>query len=223
MPASAGSEAGSAESAFISEVVHSLSQPLTVLHCTLELALQSDNTVEQLRASIVTALDNAERLRQRLLLVQALNDGEPAGETLEQTELSQILGELHEDMSPLFESVGRRFELHLHCSGLLVRVDRTRLVRALFVFMEYLHRYLPEGGLLSIDVAEGVGAQAEIRILAGSSLPVSAKGNACEAGQACEIQLLWRTLIAVGGEFLLLEEKPGRNVWLARLPLSPYP
>jgi hypothetical protein len=41
------------------EVFHSLSQPLTALHCSLELSLQRDQTVEELRAGIQTALENA--------------------------------------------------------------------------------------------------------------------------------------------------------------------
>src|SRR5580658_4323384 len=98
----------SSEAAFLSEVFHSLSQPLTALHCTLDLAMQHDRTTEQLRASVQSALDNAERLRRRLLLIRALQDAENPGDTSELVDVNALLRELCDDMSPLFESTGRK-------------------------------------------------------------------------------------------------------------------
>lgn len=220
MAASGGSDAKADEAAFISEVFHSLSQPLTALHCTLDLALQCDQTVGQLRASVQTALDNAERLRQRLLLVRALNDvGNPGGET-ETIDLGALLRELHEDMSPLFKSEERRFELDLRDSPVMVRADRVRLTQALFVFVEYLFRYLPQGGLLSIGVEKPHRGQAKIYIVSPSSLPVSPVEAGSGENRSCEVELLRRTVLARGGDFILRDHTPGRSVWLARLPLA---
>ncbi len=88
--------------ALISEVFHNLSQPLTALHCELELALRRDQTVEELRGSVQAALEDAERLRQRLLLVRALNDASNPGDLSQPTELCELFRQLHEDMLPLF-------------------------------------------------------------------------------------------------------------------------
>jgi len=220
MAASGGSDAKAFEAAFISEVFHSLSQPLTALHCTLDLALQRDQTLEQLRASVQTALDSAERLRQRLLLVRALNDAAMPSAALEPTDLGQVLRELHEDMSPLFEAGGRRFELDLRCSHLLtVRADKLRLTRALFVFVEYLFRYLPQDAQLSIGLDKSDSGQAEIRVASASSLPVSPAEAGSGENRSCELELLRRTVVASGGDFVLLEHTSARSVWLAGLPL----
>ncbi len=74
----------------VSEVFHNLSQPLTALHCELELALRRDRTVEELRSSIQAALEDAARLRQRLLLVRALSDAADPGDLSQPTELCEL-------------------------------------------------------------------------------------------------------------------------------------
>jgi len=208
-----------AQEIFISEVFHNLSQPLTALHCTLDLALQRDRTLKQLRASVQSALDNAERLRQRLLLVRALNDAAAPGDPSETTDLSALLGELREDMSLLFESAGRQLVMHLPRVPLQARADRTRLTRALFVFVEYLFRYLPQGELLSLALHEGKEGQAEIQVEAAGCLPVGPTDGDQRAPYSCEIELVRRTFVAAGGKFGFMRCDGQRSFWRATLPL----
>ncbi|HZP24308.1 MAG TPA: hypothetical protein VFB04_12720 [Terriglobales bacterium] len=206
-----------AESAFISEVFHSLSQPLTALHCGLDLALQCDRTFEELRASIQTALDNTERLRQRLLLIRALNDLVDSDAAADVIDLSALLRELYEDLLPLFEAAGRRLEVGATSGPLLVRADKIRLARALFVFVEYLYRYLPEGGLVGMHLDCDQG-RAALGIKAQSCLPVGPERDS--AAPACELELLRRTLVAAGGEFGPISNTPDCREWLATLPAA---
>ena len=77
--------------AFLSEVFHELSQPLTSLHCGLELSLRRDQSVEELRASIQSALENTARLRQRLVFMRGLNDTFDPGDITQTTDLSGIV------------------------------------------------------------------------------------------------------------------------------------
>ena len=210
----------SPESTLISEVFHSLSQPLTALHCSLDLALRRDRTLQQLRASVQTALDNAERLRQRLLLIRALNDAADPGDVSQAIDLSALLRELGEDMLPLFESAERTLELQIDCGPLLVRADKAKLAQALFCFLEYLFRYLPERGRLAICLDRCGGEQAEIKIDTASCLPVAPGEEAAASPYSCEIELVRRTLVAAGGEFGLLSCTEGRSVWRAALPLA---
>jgi len=208
------------EAAFISEVFHSLSQPLTALHCTLDLALQRDRTLKQLRASVQGALESAERLRQRLLLVRALNDAAAPDGHVRINDLGTLVRELCEDMSPLFESAGRVLEVDLPCHPLPVHVDHARLMRALVAFVDYLLRYLPQGERLSIRLDRAGDQKAEMRIAAASSLPVSPGNEFPSAAYACEIELARRTFTAAGGEFELTTSDPGLSVWRATLPLA---
>jgi hypothetical protein len=53
-------------------IFHLLSQPLTALHCSLELALITGGDLHDYRRSIESALENADRLRSRLLLAREM-------------------------------------------------------------------------------------------------------------------------------------------------------
>ncbi|MFZ0312623.1 MAG: hypothetical protein WAL85_07955 [Candidatus Korobacteraceae bacterium] len=207
--------------ALISEVFHSLSQPLTALHCELELALRRDQTVEEWRGSVQAALEDAERLRQRLLLVRALNDASNPGDLSHPTELCELFRQLHEDMLPLFASAGQKFELELECGAVRVRANQARLTRALFAFLEYLFRHSAEGSVLAIRVHIIAGQQAEIRITAATCLPVAPSlDESLSIPYSCEIEMARRSFHAVGGEFALLSAGADQSQWRARLPLA---
>ncbi|MGA7459207.1 MAG: hypothetical protein WBW69_03235 [Candidatus Korobacteraceae bacterium] len=207
----------------VSEVFHNLSQPLTALHCSLELSLQRDQTVEELRSGIQTALENAERLRQRLLLVRALAAAFDAGDLVQPTDLAELFRDLHRDMLPLFAASGVGLELDIDRYPILVRGNKDRLLQALFCFLEYLLRYARTGNTIAIRVAAS-GKQAEVVIHADSSLPI---GNSAESPAgidptpySCEIEMARRSFRAPGGEFALTSYRPDATVWRATLPCS---
>lgn len=203
---------------FLSEIFHSLSQPLTALHCSLDLALRRDRTLEELRASVQSALEDAERLRQRLLLLRALNDAGDPGDLSQPVELTEMLRELQEEMLPLFVSAGKRLELEAEAGPMMVRGNRVRLMRALFYFLEYLFRYAPEGAGFSIRAGRGQGRHARIHIAAASWLPLAPAGKG--AAYSCEMEMARRSFRAAGGEFALRSAAAGSSVWEARLPLA---
>lgn len=206
--------------ALVSEVFHNLSQPLTALHCSLELALRRDRTVEELRGSVQAALEDAERLRQRLLLVRALNDASDPGDLSQPTEMSGLFRQLHEDMLPLFASDGQKFELELECGVVRVRANQARLMRALFAFLEYLFSHSAEGAVLTIQVRVLAG-QADIRIRAATCLPVAPSADGRVATPySCEIEMARRSFRAVDGEFALVSSGDDESVWRATLPLA---
>ncbi len=200
---------------FLSEIFHSLSQPLTALHCSLDLALRRDHTLDELRASVQSALEDAERLRQRLLLLRALSDASDPGDLSQPVELTEMLRELQEEMLPLFESEGKRLELEADAGPIMVHGNRVRLLRALFYFLEYLFRYLPEGAMLSICGGLGEGRQAKIRIETASCLPLAPSGDG--AAYSCEIEMARRSFRAAGGEFASLSAAAEYSIWEATL------
>ncbi len=93
------------------DIFHTLSQPLTALQCSLELALIRDRTSEEFRASVEAALENAERVRQSFLLLRELNDADDPGDISAPVELRQLLLELAEDFLPVFEFAGGRLDV----------------------------------------------------------------------------------------------------------------
>ncbi len=203
---------------FVSEVFHNLSQPLTALHCWLDLALHRDRTVDDLRESIQTALENAERLRQRLLLVRALSDATDPGDLSQPTELNELFRDLQQDMHPLFESAGKKLDVRIESDPILIRGNYARLTGALFCFLEYVFRYLPEGEALSIRARLCNRKRAEIMIAAAGNLPVAASiDNGPLPPYSCEIEMIRRSFRAAGGDFVLISSATGQNVWRATL------
>ena len=208
--------------AFLSEVFHDLSQPLTALHCALDLALHRDRTSEQLRASIQEALQNASRLRQRLMLLRTLSEASDPGDLSTPADITTLLRELCADMLPLFESAGRRLECEIaEGEPILVRGNKGKLSRALFTLLEYLFLYSPEGAVFCIRLHRNQDGQAEIEIAGTSALPLTPSSNGTEAPTpySCEIEMARRSFRAAGGELLAIPTRPECSQWRATLPL----
>jgi signal transduction histidine kinase len=206
---------------FVAEVFHNLSQPLTALHCSLELALFRDCNLEDLRGSVEAALQSADCLRQRLLLLRDLNDALDPGDLSQPTDLHELLTELHQELLPLFDSAGQQFDLGLECGPRLVRANKNKLMRALFYFLEYLFRYSPPGATLSLQVHCTEDRQAEISVAAASCLPVAPSAeNESVPPCSCEIEIARRTLQSVGGNFVLVTHAPNHTSWKLIVPLA---
>ena len=153
---------------FVSEVFHSLSQPVTALQCSLELSLLRDQTAEQYRASVEAALQNAERLRQRLLQAREMAEACDPGDTSQPVALDSLLNEVCEDLQPLFESAGQR--LAWDCRAVQVHGDRQKLQRGFVYLLEYVQRnpVFDRGVTISTTIAD---SQHSVRVnLAGVSL-----------------------------------------------------
>jgi hypothetical protein len=65
---------------FISEAFHSFHQPLTGLHCGLEIALQKPRTDEEYRGRIADALQNASAILKLNAALRQLVDATDPGE-----------------------------------------------------------------------------------------------------------------------------------------------
>jgi hypothetical protein len=206
------------EAAFIAEIFHSLSQPLTAIHCTLELALDRDKTFEQLRTSVESALESTEGLRQRLLLLRALNDASLPSQTSEAIDLGALISELADEAAPLFEATGRTLRVEVQPVPLHVLADKARLLRGLFVFLEYLLRYIPHCGILSLELY-GKRHAAELRVEATSCLPIAPGSEPSAEPHSCEIELARRTFMAAGGRFTFASGDSARSTWIGELPL----
>ena len=201
---------------FVSEVFHSLSQPLTALHCSLELSLAGDQTVEEFRASVGAAMQNAERLRHRLLLCRELSEADDPGDILLPVPLHRVLQQLREELLPLAESAG--CELELTCAPMQVRGSETRLTRGLFYLLEFLLRIVQENTSLRVRAQQVNDEEVEITIAVGGLQPEALAGE--ELHSHCEIEIAQRTFRAVGGDLAVGIATATPSVWIVRLPLA---
>jgi signal transduction histidine kinase len=205
------------ERSFVSDALHKLSQPLTALHCSLELSLARDRTPKEFRASVEAALKDAERLRQRLLLLRELSDADDPGDTSAPVELKKLLQDLQEDLLPVFESAGGRFDVD--CSPVQVRGNAAKLTRAFFYLLEFLLRSSPQP-TLKVGVRKVNGcAEVRVKVTEASSAAVSSDDlpGAVPSG---EVEIARRTLRAAGGDLTLVESASGQIIWTASLSLA---
>ena len=201
---------------FVSDVLHKLSQPLTALHCSLELSLARDQTSQDFRASVEAALQNAERLRQRLLLLRELSDADDPGDMSAPVALQRLLQELQEDLLPVFESIGGR--LDVDCGPVVVRGNTAKLTRAFFYLMEYLLRSSSQPSL-SVAV-EKVKGCVEVKVTTQASSAAVSSDDLSGAIPSGEVEIARRTLRAAGGDLALVVSATGQSVWTASLPLA---
>jgi signal transduction histidine kinase len=218
MAGSYTTEAAAAEAKTLSEIFHELSQPLTALHCTLELALEQDHAVDEMRASVESALADAERLRRRLLMLRAVKEADSPHQDAEFVDLGAVLRELRDDLAPIFEGARKGLVLDAPESSLLVYASLGRLKQALFTFVEYVFRYLADGAQLRIELNRSPHDLVEIHIESESCLPASLNDGSFGLPHSCEIELVRRTFRSAGGSFELLSFTSDRNIWSATLP-----
>lgn len=202
---------------FASTVFHDLSQPLTALHCSLELALVRDQTAEEFRASIGAALENAERLRQRLLLLRELSDADDPGDTSTPLDLDRLLERLREDMLPPFESAGRSFEMT--CEAVTVPANEAKLTRGFFYLLEFLLRCDSPGSVLCLHGRRiRQRQQMEIRFEGCGPHPDGSSEDCPDPHWGGELEIARRTFRAIGGDLTWKVSEGLPGVWVVQLP-----
>ncbi len=203
---------------FVADVFHKLSQPLTALQCSLELSLVRDQSSEDFRISVEAALQNADRLRQRLLLLRALSEADDPGNTSVPVELQRLLRDLREDFLPVFESAGGRFDVS--CKPVQVRGNAGKLARAFFYLLQCLLRASPHASL-SVRVGQTKRRVLEIRMAFSGMGPAAVSADdSSDPVSAGEVEIVRRTFRAIGGDLTLGNSAAGQCVWIASLPIA---
>jgi hypothetical protein len=123
------------ERKLLANLLHLISQPITALQCSLELALNAEEDRDKCRDWLVAALENSERLRCRLSLAREVAEAADPGE-VQIIELRSLLQEVLCEIAPLGEGTGTMPQLH--CDEIPVVGQRSRLFRAFLYVMQHL-------------------------------------------------------------------------------------
>jgi signal transduction histidine kinase len=147
-----GREPGQDETlCLLAAVAHRLSQPLTALRGTLELARLKAKSVAEYRAAVEKALESADLLAWVLQELRELAEASaPAGEQA-LTDLDQVTGNALEDLRPLAATRGVLIESRLE-KGLQAQTYPEHLYQALLKVVYHAVLRSPEGKTVRMEL-----------------------------------------------------------------------
>src|SRR3974390_1021528 len=168
------SDSWAGENAFVSEVLHDLSQPLTALECGLELSLRQDKTVAEIPNGMDTLLEAAQLLRRRVLELRALQDAADAGNTSAPVAVNVLLENLQDDLSPVTELA--KIGLVVKCRPARAYGNAERLRNGFFHLLEALLRQCPSGGSVTLTGTRSSASLMELTFrISGGIEPIAAR------------------------------------------------
>jgi signal transduction histidine kinase len=144
----------------LGELLHSLSQPLTGLRCSLELSLQLpldrsiEEVTEQQQASVSAALQQTEKVIGMIQLMREYLDAEQTAAQAFSSALAPAMRSVIEELSSIAAVRGVRLRLVGTCMATLP-VPESRLRLALQYLITTLIEAQPVGGKVMLLLGEG--------------------------------------------------------------------
>lgn len=137
----------------VSDLFHQLSQPLTTLCCSLELALLQTLTSDQYGDLVSQALIQTEKASSLATAIRELIEAGEGGEDGETLELRKAVEEAIDDLLPVAESAGIQL---CYRSGPACRIwfDPSRLRQGLFHLLGFVISSGARGAVVEIDLEE---------------------------------------------------------------------
>lgn len=198
---------------FVSDVFHTLSQPLTALHCSLELALRKKGNIEQQRKALQDALDMTKRAIDSTRFVRLLAEAEDPGDVVV-LDLTPVLREVLDEATPVAASQGSVIKSDL-AERTYIEADESRLRQALFLVIDHCLReagsrpLVIDSRISGREIVVTMGPRVADAELAGTSLIDSSERG---------LVLADRIVRAIGGEIAECRSGEGLSVYI-RLPL----
>ena len=209
------------EQSVLGELLHSLSQPLTSLRCSLELSL--DEAAEQQQSAVEVALEQTEKVIGMIQLMREYLDADQPEPENGRVLLERVLRTAVDDMASIADLRGIELQLEGSCSA-TVSVAEPRLRLALQYLISVLIDKTPEHGRILLRLREGSTEStlsAEVRETSQnprSGVPTSQPHTVSiqETLRTARLAIARRTL-EMGGTLLTIAEEnhPG---FLLRIP-----
>jgi hypothetical protein len=204
----------------LGDLLHSLSQPLTTLQCSLELSI--DQVAEQQQNSVASALQQTEKVIGMIQLMREYLDAEQPLRGTEVVALDPALRGLIEELASIAAVRDIKLRLAGKCAATLP-LPEARLRLALQYLITALIEAQPFGGKVMLRLGEGP-AGAVLRA-EGSCCPQSEGGRAANSGQEppalrrVRRQIAVRVLEGAGASLVVANNHRGEPIaFVLRLP-----
>jgi len=198
----------------VSELFHVISQPLTGLHCLLEISLMKKQKAEDYRRDIQKAIEATNRLVESLRQARELAEADDPGE-LRKVDLSATAREVMAEFEPLLEATHVKARLSL-APELTVKAEPEKLRRAIFYVVDNVLHDLPLGSELIVSTELDSTA---IFYIGASAREPSFTFPESEIEEARPVTISRRRIEAIGGRLRRSEAREGRSYWI-ELPLA---
>ena len=199
----------------MTEGMHTLAQPLTVLRATLEIASGNATSVSHYQHAIDTSLAEIERVTQAMGYVQELVRIARDASQASTVNVAAIVELVQEDLQCVFESAGVQLNVHLPMTGPPALISPARLRQCLFHLLQHAVKQCGNGGL--IDVFAGQSGEAIQIVLQTTTSRLSQQR--CDRREGIIPCLaLAETLVKLYGGRLEWQESPFMS-WLT-LPIA---
>lgn len=173
----------------LGELLHSLSQPLTSLRCSLELSLEFpreltiEEAVEQQQESAAVALQQIEKVIGMIQLMREYLDAEQSDSQARPSAVAHALSGVIDELSSIAAVREVRLRLVGTCTATLL-LPEARLKLALQYLIASLIDAAPAGGKVMLLLGEGpAGAVLRAEVESGSRKPNSRKSGQDLTGQ----------------------------------------
>ncbi len=142
---------------FLSAVSHQLSQPLTALRGTLELALTRKNGEVDYRRVLEDALKHTDRVVRLARSLRELAEAEQSGDTSRLAPMSVLLGEVTLDMRPVAEAQSCALQVS-GVADVFVAANPQRLQQAMLYLIGHSVQFASHGSTVHVHLIPAPGS-----------------------------------------------------------------
>jgi signal transduction histidine kinase len=205
----------------LGELLHSLSQPLTSLRCSLELSF--DEVAEQQQTMVSIALQQTEEVIGVIQLMREYLDAEETGSGAHPVALAPALRTVVEELSSIAALKGIRLPLAGNCTA-SVPVPEPRLRLALQYLLAQLIQAAPANSEIVVLLEEG-SSESVLRVACGKGAPWLSDAATGPHSRSDSVSgMLGKVRIAIASRVLetagafLSFDNSGRHGFILRIP-----
>jgi signal transduction histidine kinase len=199
----------------LGELLHSLSQPLTSLRCSLERLI--DEEVEQRQESVAAALQQTERVTGMVQLMREYLDAERGEPETFSSAVAPVLQSVIEELASIVAVRGVRLRLGGTCTATMP-IPESGLRLALQYLIGSTIEAQPAGGRVTLLLGED-SEDAVLRVEGGCGLrPLEQTATSLPTLHGVRITIARRTLETAGASLVFSGGAGGPNGFVLRIP-----